>query len=195
MSTPDSNILSRYQAYRTRRFLENDAKTRHWLPAWRTQRRRRMLAIAVVATLLVLVVISIWTLFWEWAPLAWLPATAAFLVLWTMLQTVSGRHSDAPMGALDEWEVQQRNEARSIGLTVTQGTVMAAIMPLVFLGTWVDNDRLAYAGGLWTLTALLAGICSPAFVLAWITPDPEPEDLQEPEDLPEPDDLQEERAP
>ena len=177
MNTSDSNVLTRYQAYRTRRFIENDAKTRHWLPKWRTQRRRRMLAIAVAATLIILLIISICSLFLEWVPIAWFPATALFLVLWTMLQTVSGRHSDAPTGALDEWEVQQRNEARSIGLTITQGTVLAAIVPLIFLSTTIDNENLAYAGASWTLTALLAGICSPAMILAWITPDLDPEDL------------------
>lgn len=78
-----------------------------------------------------------------------------------MLQTVSGRKSDAPMGALDEWEIQQRNEARSIGLTITQGLVMASVFVLIFLATGYDNERLAYAGALWTLVGLLAGICSP----------------------------------
>lgn len=178
MTTPDAaDILTRYQTFRTRRFLENDAKTRNWLPTWRTQRRRRILGVAVFAVLFALLVISILSLFWQYAPIAWLPATAAFLVLWTMLQTVSGRHSDAPVGALDEWEVQQRNEARSIGLTVTQGLVLVAVMVSIFLSIWIENDRLAYAGALWTLTALLAGICSPALILAWITPDPDPEDL------------------
>ncbi|WP_072805320.1 hypothetical protein [Rhodococcoides yunnanense] len=177
MSTLDSNILTRYQAYRTRRFLDNDAKTRHWLPRWRTQHRRRILCVGVVVTLAALLVISILTLFSWWAPILWVPATVSFLVLWTMLQTVSGRHSDAPVGALDEWEVQQRNEARSIGLTVTQGLTLTAVVALIVLSSAVDNDRLAYAGGLWTLVALLTGICTPAFVLAWITPDPDPEDL------------------
>ncbi|SNS42473.1 hypothetical protein [Rhodococcoides kyotonense] len=177
MSTVEPTILTRYQDYRTRRFLENDAKTRHWLPKWRTQHRRRILAVAVLSILFVLLALSIASLFWKWAPLAWVPATLAFLVLWTMLQTVSGRHSDAPVGALDEWEVQQRNEARSIGLTVTQGLVLTAVIALVILSTSVDNDRLAYAGGLWTLIALLTGICSPAIILAWITADPDPDDL------------------
>jgi hypothetical protein len=177
MSTTDTNILGRYQAYRTRRFLENDAKTRHWLPTWRTQHRRRILTVAVLTTLFILFVLSIVTLFWHWAPLAWVPVTVVFIAAWTMLQTVSGRHGDAPVGALDEWEVQQRNEARSIGLTITQGLVLAAVVVLVVLSTFVTNDRLAYAGGLWTLIALLTGICSPAMILAWITPDPDPEDL------------------
>ncbi len=177
MTTTDANILTRYQAYRTRRFLENDAKTRHWLPKWRTQKRRRILAVAVIATLVALLAIAIWSLFAKWAPIAWLPATVAFLVMWTMLQTVSGRHSDAPVGALDEWEIAQRNEARSIGLSVTQGTVLVSVVALIFLSTSYDNERLAYGGALWTLTALLSGICSPAIILAWITPDPEPEDV------------------
>lgn len=177
MSSDATDILTRYQQYRTRRFIDNDAKTRNKLPGWRTQRRRRILAISVLTTLFALLLISISSLFSEWSPILWLPATAAFLVTWTMLQTVSGRHSDAPVGALDEWEVQQRNSARSIGLTITQGTVMVAVVVLILLSTWVDNDRLAYAGGGWTLIALLTGMCSPAIILAWITPDPDPEDF------------------
>lgn len=177
MKLPDSTILTRYQTYRTRRFLENDNKTRHWLPKWRTQKRRRALSVAVIATLLILLTLSISSLFWKWAPLLWIPMTIVFIVVWTMLQTVSGRHSDAPVGALDEWEVQQRNEARSIGLTITQGLVMVAVFILIILASAVDNERLAYAGGTWTLIALMAGICSPAIILAWITPDPDSEDI------------------
>lgn len=177
MTTTDANILTRYQAYRTRRFIENDAKTRHWLPKWRTQKRRRALSVAVIVALLALLTLSIWSLFWHWAPILWIPMTVVFCTVWTMLQTVSGRHSDAPMGALDEWEIQQRNEARSIGLSITQGLVMVAVFVLIVLSTALDNERLAYAGGAWTLVALMGGICSPAIILAWITPDPEPEDV------------------
>ncbi|MGF0308717.1 MULTISPECIES: hypothetical protein [Nocardiaceae] len=179
MTTPGSDILTRYQERRTRRFLENDAKTRHWLPNWRTQKRRRILAVLLLASLLTLLVIAVWSLFSRWAPIAWIPATVMFLVAWTMLQTVSRRHSDAPVGALDEWEVQQRNEARSIGLTVTQALVMMAILPVIVLSGGYDNENLSYAAGLWTLVALLAGGCSPAIILAWITPDPEPEDTED----------------
>ncbi|MDV7988772.1 hypothetical protein [Rhodococcus sp. IEGM 1374] len=174
-----TDILTRYQAYRTRRFLENDAKTRHWLPAWRTQHRRRILVVALSVVLFSFFVISITSLFVEWAAIAWIPAVLLFLPIWTALQTVSGRHGDAPVGALDEWEVQQRNEARSIGLTITQTLVMAAAFASIFLSTANDEmPRLAYAGGGWTLAALLAGICSPAMILAWITPDPELEDTE-----------------
>lgn len=178
MTMPSTDILTRYQAYRTRRFLANDARTRHWFPSWRTRTRRRILAVAVVVTLIALLIISILSLFWLWTALLWLPATAIFILCWTMLQTVSGRQSDAPMGALDEWEIQQRNEARSIGLTITQGLVMTGVFALIFLSTSnIDNGRLAYSGACWILVGLLAGICSPSILLAWITPDPDPEDI------------------
>ena len=144
MTTPSSDLLTRYQAYRTRRFLEHDAKTRHWLPNWRTQERRRILAVFVMASLLTLLVIAVWSLFSRWAPIAWVPATVMFLVTWTMLQTVSRRHSDAPVGALDEWEVQQRNEARSIGLTVTQALVMVAVLVLIVLSGTYARFALSY---------------------------------------------------
>ncbi len=177
MTTPDSNVLTRYQEFRTRRFLENDAKTRHWLPSWRTHSRRRNLVVAVGSVLASFVVISILTLFFPLAALAWLPASFAFIVLWTVLQTVSARRGDAPAGALDEWEIQQRNEARSIGLTVTQTLVLAAVFASIFLSTLTDMPQLAYAGGLWTLSGLMIGICTPSMILAWITPDPDPDDL------------------
>lgn len=172
--TPD--ILTRYQAYRTRRFLENDAKTRHWLPAWRTQHRRRILVVATGIVLSTFYIVSIGSLFSKWFALGWVLAAMAFLPVWTALQTVSGRHSDAPVGALDEWEIQQRNEARSIGLTITQTLVLAAAIASIVLSTTTDEmPMLAYAGGGWTLAALMTGICSPAMILAWITPDLDPE--------------------
>ena len=58
------------------------------------------------------------------------PRALLFFPLWTMLQIVSGRQGDAPRDALDEWEIQQRNSARSIGLTVTQLlTLVPALLP------------------------------------------------------------------
>jgi hypothetical protein len=73
-------------------------------------------------------------------------------------QIVSGRQGDAPQETLDEFEVQQRNSARSIGLTVTQNLMLVPIGYLIIgsvltRGTDVD---MAYAGGLMALTVLLS---------------------------------------
>ena len=95
--------------------------------------------------------------------LLWLPACVFFFPLWIVLQIVSGRQGDAPQAALDEYEVQQRNTARSIGLTVTQNLMLLPIVYLIFGsvitgGTDVD---MAYAGGLMAMTVLLIGGCTP----------------------------------
>ena len=76
--------------------------------------------------------------FW-WAPLLWLPR-AVFFPLWIALQIVSGRRGDAPEAALDEYEMQQRNSARSIGLTVTQNLMLMPIVYLIF-GSVITHRR------------------------------------------------------
>ena len=95
----------------------------------------------------------------ERAPLLWLPACVAYFPLWTMLQIVIGRQGDAPVGTLDEWEIAQRNAARSIGLAVTQWLVMIPACYLIVgaLITGGTDESMAYAGGLMTLTTLLIG--------------------------------------
>jgi hypothetical protein len=89
--------------------------------------------------------------------------------MWIALQIVSGRRSDAPAEALDEYEIQQRNSARSIGLTVTQYLMLIPIFYLIFgsvITHGVDTD-MAYAGGLMATAVLLIGGCTPAMILGW----------------------------
>ncbi|MDR7172968.1 hypothetical protein J2W56_006734 [Nocardia kruczakiae] len=102
----------------------------------------------------------------------------AFFPLWISLQIVSGRQADAPADALDEWEIEQRNAARSVGLTLTRTQAMIPAIWLNVVGgfTDIDNIQAAYAGGVMLLTALLVGGCTPTIILAWTRPDAEPED-------------------
>lgn len=175
----DTDLLERYQNYRTARFLKQERSWANSLPGWRSRRRRRGLVIALAATLSFMFVISVLCAIGvQWAPLLWLPACAAFFPMWIAMQIVSGRRGDAPSGALDEFEIAQRNSARSIGLTITQNLMMIPVAYLVFGSVFTggaDTD-MAYAGGLMALTMLLAGGCSPAMILGWTRPDPDPED-------------------
>jgi len=96
-------VLDRYQAFRTRRYLQNEARYAHYLPGWRTRSRRRLLVWILVASLVALAASSIFILVGpEWAPLTWLPGAILMSVSWTTLQIVTGRRSDAPADALDE---------------------------------------------------------------------------------------------
>ena len=172
----DANLLDRYQDYRTRQFAKRERTYAHSLPKWRTQSRRRLLVKALGLTFVFMFAVSLMCAFGiEWAPLLWLPACGLFFPMWLMLQIVSGRQGDAPDAALDEYELAQRNNARSIGLTITQNLMLVPIFYLIFgsvITGGTDTD-MAYAGGLMALTVLLVGGCSPAMILGWSRPDDE----------------------
>lgn len=175
----DATLIDRYRDYRARRFLRHEQSWSTALPKWRTRRRRRTLVVGLALSFAAMLVVSVLAAFGiEWAPLAWLPACLAFTALWVAVQIVSGRRGDAPQGALDEYEVAQRDSARSIGLSITQYLVTIPIFYLIFGAVITDgtDQNMAYAGGLMAITMLLIGGCSPAMILAWTRPDPLPED-------------------
>lgn len=174
----DTSIIERYQAYRARRFLYRENQWRNWLPNWRTRRRRRILVVALCVMLVYMLAVGVVCHFnMTIGPILWLPAIFLFLPLWTILQIVSSRRGDAPRDVLDEWELQQRDSARSIGLTVTQTLAVIPMMYLVIAGSaGAEGANYLYAGGLFVITTLLVGGCTPAMILGWSTPDPEPDD-------------------
>lgn len=170
----EQTLIDKYQDVRTRRFLKRESANVDKLPGWRSQQRRRMLVVALVCTFAFMTAVSVLCAFGiDWAPLLWLPACAVFFPLWIVLQIVSGRQGDAPRDALDEFELSQRDSARSIGLTVTQTLMLLPLFYLIFGATFfrgMSQDRaldMAYAGGLMATTALLIGGCLPAMILGW----------------------------
>lgn len=172
----EPTLIERYQNYRIRRFLKHERTYANVLPGWRTQRRRRILVLGLSFTFVLMFAVSLLCAFGiPQAPLLWLPVCLFYFPLWITLQLVSGRQGDAPEAALDEYEVQQRNTARSIGLTVTQTLTLIPAGYLIFGAAFTkgtDTD-MAYAGGLMLLTVLSIGGCMPAMVLGWTRPDPD----------------------
>lgn len=176
-----TSILDRYEDRRTRRFLKNEELSAHWMPNWRTRKRRRLLAGLVMTLIGLMFVIAVTTYFARIAAVAWLPVTMLFLPTWTCLQIVSGRQSDAPRHALDEREIAERNSARSIGLSVAQTLVLIPIFVLL-VGAGIDSldhRSLSYSAGGFALASILFSGCLPAVLLAWSRPDDD-----DPEDLP-----------
>ncbi len=169
-------LIDRYQNHRTRRFLKHERTYANALPRWRSQARRRLLVVGLSFTFAFMFGVSVLCAFGiRWAPLLWLPACLLYFPLWITLQVVSGRQGDAPEGALDEYEVQQRNTARSIGLTVTQTLMLIPAGYLIFGSVYTGgtDTAMAYAGGLMVLTMLSIGACTPAMILGWTLPDPD----------------------
>lgn len=179
MTNPtEQGIHERYQNYRARRVLKAERAYAEGLPGWRTQRRRRLLVRLLIATFLLMAVVSLLcAMGFDWAPLLWLPACVVFFPLLWVLQLVSGRRGDATESALDEFEIAQRNSARSVGLAVTQLLMLVPIFYLIFgaVITGGTDPAMAYAGGLMALTVLLIGGTTPAMILGWTRRDPEPE--------------------
>ncbi len=176
----DTDLIERYQDFRTKRFLKQEQVWANSLPAWRTRRRRRALVVTLAVTFAVMFGISVLCAFGvPWAPVLWLPACLVFFPVWIVMQIVSSRRGDAPQGALDEFEIAQRNSARSIGLTITQNLMMIPVFYLIFgsVITGGTDVNMAYAGGSMALTVLLIGGCAPAMILGWTRPDPEPDDV------------------
>jgi hypothetical protein len=172
----EATVIDRYQTYRARRSLKHERMYANSLPGWRTQRRRRSLVVGVAITFAFMAAVSLLCAFGSrWAPLLWLPACLIFFPLWLALQIVSGRQGDAPHATLDEFELSQRNSARSIGLTVTQNLMLLPIGYLIIgsVASGGTGTDMAYAGGLMALTVLLIGGCTPAMILGWTRPDPD----------------------
>ena len=173
---PEATLIDRYQTYRARRFLKSERTYANSLPGWRPQRRRRVLVVGLGLTFAYMAGVSLACAFGiDWAPLLWLPACLFFFPLWITLQIVSGRQSDAPDATLDEYELAQRNSARSIGLTITQYLMLLPVFYLIFGAVITDgtDTAMAYAGGLMVMTVLLIGGCAPAMILGWTRPDPD----------------------
>jgi hypothetical protein len=174
----EPTILDRYQAYRTRRYLKFERRYANALSGWRNQGRRRVLVIVLGVAFALMFGVGVVCAFGvTWAPLLWLPACLVFYPSWMALQIVSGRQGDAPEAALDELEIQQRNNARSIGLTVTQNLMLLPIGYLIIgsVLTRGTDVSMAYAGGLMALAVLLVGGCTPAMILGWTRSDLDPE--------------------
>ncbi|QBJ97402.1 hypothetical protein ERC79_16750 [Rhodococcus sp. ABRD24] len=186
-----TTLIDRYEDFRTRRFLRHEAQTSKWLTGWRTRSRRRALVVVLIALFAGLFATAAGSYFSETITLAWVGLVLLFLPVWTILQIVSSRQSDAPRLALDEREIAERNSARSIGLTAVQWLLLVPILALTWGTTFdgIDHRALAYSGGTAALTALLLGGCLPAMILAWSLPDPDPDDFH-PENT-HPDDHQE----
>lgn len=173
-----TNVIDRYQDFRARRFLKNDLRYRRFLPGWRTRKHRRALIATIVVLFACMIAVGgICLVDMTIGPLLWLPAGGVFVVVWTLLQVVSSRPGDAPRDALDERELRERDAARSIGLTVTQTlTIIPGFLLIVAGSTGVESANLAYAAGLFVLTALIIGSSTPTLILAWTRTDPEPDD-------------------
>ncbi|MGW5450437.1 hypothetical protein [Nocardia sp. NPDC003979] len=178
--TSATGLIDRYQDYRVRRWLVQEQRTAGMLKSWRPLRRRRLLVIGTATALAGVAIAGVLCAF----DLQVVPVVLAtislllFLPAWTMLRIASGGQDYAPEQMLDEFEIAERNKARSVGLALTQSLTLPGLFFLIGASAIAPEAtayRTAYAGGLMLLAAIMAGGCAPAMIIGWTRPDPEPE--------------------
>jgi MFS family permease len=160
---------------------EDAAKRARKLPAWRTRKRRRLLAGLTLSGALILITgAALFTL----APV-WL-----FAVLWGVgfvtgafgfiqLRIVTGKMSDSFSRLLDEREREWRHRTAFVAYQV----LIYLMLIVLFYELAIKNQPDAAARGATMLAAVLATAGTvPSMILGWTLPDDDPEDFLEPGD-------------
>ncbi|MGU3432190.1 hypothetical protein ACNHUS_04160 [Actinomycetes bacterium M1A6_2h] len=173
------NVIDRYQERRVRSYVKQRKTTQSYFPRLRTRQRRRQLVLGLVVLFALMAAAGVVAGFDPTiGVLAFGVGCLVFLPIWTTLQIVSEQRGDSPTGALDEWELAERNKARSLALSLTQSLTLVPAFYLYLGSQWFDEPgrALAASGAILVLTCLFVGGCSPTMILGWTRPDPDPED-------------------
>lgn len=178
-------IWRRYDEWRGERHRRFAERTAGQLPRLRNRGsyRRVVLAQAVAVTV---TIVGAGTAFVTstWFMIPFLAGTAGSLVCTWVLRIITGSIGDAPVSALDEIQLAQRNSARSIAFIVLT-TLM--FIPYFLLLAFTVPDRLnhqaVYGVAMLLAAFLIAAGLLPSMLTAWWMSDPDPEDFSEPGDV------------
>ena len=176
--TEQQGRLAAYWERQLDKLDEREQQRARKLPSWRTRKRRRTLAIVLVAANVVFVasaaVLSIvpqWLYFGLWSS-----GFAVGAVAYTLLKILTGRMSGGFSRLLDEREREWRHRVTYVGYQALVGLMLVAVI----YGLFVANaDDGGFRGATMLATLLAAGSTVPPIVLGWSLPDDDPEDFEE----------------
>lgn len=188
MSDPNSaipehaqpQVWRRYENWRAVRYERSIGKYAGRYPNMRNRRAFRRLTLTLGAFLVTLVVAGVYAMFtqlWFWIPFViGLIGTVSTL---TILRIVTGSVADAPVSALDEIQLAQRNSARSIGYIVLFSLMFIPYLLLIFLGSAMDlvSGQNVYGIGVLLISLVLVGSSTPTILVSWWQADPDPDDF------------------
>ncbi|GGF35942.1 hypothetical protein [Williamsia phyllosphaerae] len=188
MSDPNSAIPEhakpqlwrRYETWRAVRYERTIAKNAGRYPRLRNRRSFRRLVTLLVAFLLMLVVSAVIAFVNStWFLIPYLVSLGGILTTLTVLKVVTGSVADAPVSALDEIQLAQRNSARSIGYFVLFSLMFIPFVMLTFMGSAFDlvSGQNVYGVGILLITITLIGTCTPTMLTSWWQADPDPDDF------------------
>ena len=175
-------LWRRYDEWRGARHIRFAEKHANTLPGWRNRRTaRRLVLLQVLALISIFVgaVVAFFSSGWTTIPL-FLGVVLTFVAQY-LLRVVTGSIGDAPVTALDEFQLAQRNSARSIAFFVLFSVMFIPYFVLVILGMRDSVDgQYVYGTAILLLALLLMAVCLPSMMIAWWMDDPDPEDIGSP---------------
>ncbi|WP_168698055.1 hypothetical protein [Gordonia paraffinivorans] len=172
-------VWRRYEDWRGRRHQAFNAKHAHRLTSWRNRRSFRRLVVALLCALALVIVSSGFA--FVGTPWFILPSgfgLVAALTILTILRIVTGSVADAPVTALDEIQLAQRNSARSFGFFVLSAAMFIPYAVLIALSSQDEvPGQWVYGSAILLISLVLTAVCVPTMLIAWWMADPDPEDF------------------
>lgn len=179
ISTQPMAAWRRYDEWRATRHERFSARTAHRLPGLRNRTAYRRLVVVEAILITAMVACAIGAFSSRIYLLPYGAAIAMLVINQTILRIVTGNTSDAPVPALDEIQLAQRNSARSLGFTALYLLMFIPYAILVALST---RDQVAgqtiYGVAILHITLVVAALILPTMLNAWWMSDPDPEDLR-----------------
>ncbi len=173
-------VWRRYENWRARRYERLLAKNATKWPRLRNRRTFRRLVVLLVAFLLLLLVSAVIAFVSNtWFIVPYLISLVGILATLSVLKVVTGSVADAPVSALDEIQLAQRNSARSIGYLVLFSLMFIPFMMMIVMGSAFQlvTGQNVYGLGVLLITITLVGTCTPTILTSWWMADPDPEDF------------------
>lgn len=167
----------RWRAMRHERFVDRHSGK---LNRWRTSRGyRTLVALMGASALLLLVSAVVAFVSTVWFIIPFVIGLVGILIFLRMLRIVTGSIADAPVSALDEIQLAQRNSARSLGFVVLYSLMFVPYFVLVALSFRESvSSEMVYATAILLISLVLLAIIVPTALTAWwMTPPDEDDDL------------------
>lgn len=171
-------LWRRYDAWRGERHIRFVRKHARDLMSWRNRRGYRRVVMAQMLSVSITLVATLISFFNNaWFLIPFLIGVTGTLVCQRILRIITGSVGDAPVSALDEIQVAQRNSARSIAFIVLFTLMFIPYFVLVAfsLADHVDG-QLIYGSAILIVSLLLMAATLPSMLTAWWMADADPED-------------------
>ena len=173
-------VWLRYDEWRGERHRRFNERHAHRLIGWRRRKVYRRLVVAQGLCVLLVVVgalVAFVSRQWFVIPLA--AGIVGALICQRLVRIVTGSIGDAPVSALDEIQLAQRNSARSIAYFTLFMLMFIPYVLLVVLGGFDEvKGQYVYGTGMLLIALVLVAAFIPSMLTAWWMADADPEDLE-----------------